>query len=79
MHNAYVFINILPDDVIYKISDYNIIQDSLISNITKKKECCSGYNHSTLSDTELKNRYLLILFYIYTIAIIVFILLSIPS
>ena len=37
MHNAYVFINILPDDVIYKISDYNIIQDSLISNITKKR------------------------------------------
>ena len=37
MHNAYVFINILPDDVIYNIASYNLIHDSLISNITKKK------------------------------------------
>lgn len=75
MHNAYVFINILPDDIIYNISDYNIIEDSLISN--KKKECCLEYNHSTLSDTELKNKYLLILLFLNTIAIIFFILRSI--
>ena len=60
MNNAYVFINILPNDIINNIESYNTPNYNILN--TKK-----------VPDYEIKNRLLICYMIIYIIAIILFI------